>query len=304
MRVNPFYSFNIGSSIDSSNALIQELTEELSTGVRVNQLSDDPIAAAQNEQLMAQLSRDDTFTQTTAPGAEGLLNVTDSTLGNVVSEITEAISSATEGNNGTNSGDQLNSIVQQLTGIRNEIVSLANTSYLGQYIFSGGGQSGTPAFSTNGDYQGASNTISLTTPNGQTINLNIPGSAIFGSTTSNSGLLGTLNSLINDFSQASTAGSISGQSSAIGSLITTLTSDLNNVSSQRVTLDNSLSQLQAAESSASSEATQLLQQQTNLVQADFPTIAAKLNTAESQETALSDLLAGVGKETLFDFLQQ
>jgi flagellar hook-associated protein 3 FlgL len=300
MRVNPHYPINIASAINSTNSVIQELTQELTTGVRVNKLSDDPIASAQNAQLMAQLSRDDTFTQTTAPGAEGLLNVADSALGNVVSQITSAISNATRGNNGTNGSSGLTTTKEALEGIRDEIISLANTSYLGQYIFAGGNTS-TAAYSSAGDYQGDGTVIALTTPNGQKIDLNLPGSAIFGSNTTN-GLLGTLNTLISDFDTAASAGSVAGQSDAIGSAISTLTADLGNVSSQRITLDNALTQVQSAATNASSEATQLLSQQTNLMQADIPSIAAKLSTSESQISALSNVLAGVGQKTLFDYL--
>lgn len=303
MRVDPFYTSNIAAAIGTTNSTIQKLTNEISSGVRVNSLSDDPLAAGQNEQLMAQLSADDTFTSKTATQTEGMLNVADSTLGDVVSQLTTAISTATEGNTGTRSSTDLKSIMEELTGIRDEVIALANTSYLGQYIFAGG-QTSTVPYTGTGTYQGDGTTVSLTTPNGQTISTNLPGSAIFGYSTSTTatGVLGTLNALIGQFSSAYSAGSVSNFSLAIGSGISNLTSSLGNVSSQRITLDNSLSRVEAASTAASTEATQLLAAQTNLMQADLAQIASKLSTSEAQQTALSNVLASLGKKSLFDFL--
>ena len=47
MRVNPDYVTNLVGSLDQVTASEQTLTDELSTGVRVNSLSDDPAAAGE-----------------------------------------------------------------------------------------------------------------------------------------------------------------------------------------------------------------------------------------------------------------
>jgi flagellar hook-associated protein 3 FlgL len=61
MRVNPQYVTNLVGALDNTTATIQGLTQELSSGVRLNSLSDDPGAAGQNVRLNAQLSQDVTF---------------------------------------------------------------------------------------------------------------------------------------------------------------------------------------------------------------------------------------------------
>src|SRR5579864_4190682 len=125
MRVNPFYVSNLVSSLNNSQSNEQQLTAELASGVRVNSLSDDPLAAGENVALLNQIQRDDSFTQTSSL-VQGQLQVTDSALGSVVSQLTEAISLATGANNGTlNAGDR-QSIANQIAGIRDEVVSLAN----------------------------------------------------------------------------------------------------------------------------------------------------------------------------------
>lgn len=299
MRVNPFYVTNLVSALDQTQVSEQQLTNELSSGVRVNSLSDDPIAAGQNVLLLNQIQRDDSFTQSSSL-VQGQLQVADSALGSVVSQLTQAISLATAGSNGTLNSSQLQSISTQLAGIRDEVVSLANTSYQGQYVF-GGSLNSTAPFTTDTTtspattaYNGDENINYLQTPNGQSIQLNIPGDQIFTTSGSNS-VFQALNNLINDYSTGSSV-AISEQD------LQSLNTALNYVSQQRVTIDNSLTRLTAASDAVTTEKTQLTTAQTNLMQADLPGISTKLSLAESQQTALEAVISQLGSGSLFQKL--
>ena len=113
----------------------------------MNSLSDNPGAAAQDFLLRSEKNwkSNDNFVQT-ASSVTGALQVTDTALGSVVTQITQAISLATEGNNGTLNASDLGSIANQLSGVRSEILSLANTSYQGHFVFAGS-QTSTQPFS-------------------------------------------------------------------------------------------------------------------------------------------------------------
>lgn len=294
MDFNPLYINNLVSSLDASSATEQQLTEELASGSRVNQLSDDPVAVGENVQLSAQIGRDDAFSQTGA-SAQSLLQVTDSALSAVVSQLTSAISLATEANNGTLNASDLASISNQLTGIRDEVLSLANTTYMGNSIFSGS-QSGNTPFVMDGanqvTYQGDDVLTYLESPNGQRIQLNLPGDQVF---TNGSNVLGTLNALIADFSSGTASPTAQADTLA-------LSSALSQVSQQRVLIDNSLSRLTNAENYTQSESTQLTSAQTTLLEADVGQVATHLSTAETQQTALSQVIATLGKQSLFNYL--
>ena len=300
MRVNPFYVSNLAASLNQTQAGEQQLTAELSSGVRVNALSDDPLAAGENVELLNQIQRDDSFTQTSSL-VQGQLQVADSALGSVVSQLTQAISLATGANNGTLNSSDLTSISNQIAGIRDEVISLANTSYQGQYIF-GGSQSATTPFSLSNattpatvTYNGDAVVNCLVTPNGQRIQLNVPGDQIFTGVGTNS-VLGTLNQLVADFA--------AGQAGAGAVADTTaLSTALNFVSQQRVVIDNSLTRLTAATDAAGTEQTQLTGAQTNLMQADVAKIATQLSLSETQQTALENVIAQLGAGSLFDKLQ-
>ncbi|MGA3136259.1 MAG: flagellar hook-associated protein 3 [Terracidiphilus sp.] len=289
MRVDPNYVSNLVSSLDQSQANEQQLTAELSSGVSITSLSQNPVASGENVLLLNQIQQDDTFTQSSSL-VTGQLQVADSTLGSVVSQLTQAISLATSANNGTMNSSDVQSIGNQISGILNEVQSLANTNYQGQYIFAGSQTSTTPFTTSTATspavttYQGDEDVNYLRTPNGQKIQLNVPGDQIFSASGSNS-VFDALNNLVADYSsgKVNTAQAVT-DTEALGTA-------LNYVSQQRVTVDNSITQLTAASDAVTSDQTQLTSAQTNLMQADVAQVATQLSLSETQRTALEDVIA-------------
>jgi flagellar hook-associated protein 3 FlgL len=289
MRVDPFYVTNLVGSLDQAQASEQQLSSELSSGVSINSLSQNPVGAGQNVLLLNQIQQDDSFTQSSSL-VTGQLQVADSALGSVVTQLTQAISLATGANNGTMNPSNVTSVSNQIAGILDEVTSLANTSYQGQYIFAGGQTSNVPFATSTATtpavtkYSGDEDVNYLESPNGQRIQLNVPGNQIFLGTGSNS-VFGALNALIADYStgMVDTTQAVSDTNE--------LTSALNYVSQQRVTIDNSMTQLTAASEAVTNVQTQLTTAQTDLMQADIPTVATQLSLAETQQTALEDVIA-------------
>jgi flagellar hook-associated protein 3 FlgL len=289
MRVDPFYTTNLAGSLDQIQSNVQQLTAELSSGVSINSLSDNPVGSGENVLLLNQIQEDDSFT-TSSTQVTGQLQVADSALGSVVTQLTSAISMATSANNGTMNSSDVKSISSQISGILDEVQSLANTSYQGQYIFAGG-QTSTAPFSTSTatspaitTYSGDANVNYLESPNGQKIQLNVPGSQIFQGSGTNS-VFGALNNLVADYASGSVN---TGQ--AVNDT-TALSTALNYVSQQRVTIDNSITQVTAASSAVTNVQSQLTTAQTNLMQADVAKVSTQLSLSETQQTALEDVIA-------------
>jgi flagellar hook-associated protein 3 FlgL len=298
MRVDPFYVVNLSNALDQTQSTQEQLSSELSSGLRVTSIGDDPVAAAQNVQLLNNIERDDSFTQTSSL-TQGLLQVTDSALGSVVTQLTQALSLATQANNGTLNASDLKGISNQLAGVRDEVLSLANTDYQGQYVF-GGSQTGTAPFTLDSTtspatvtYNGDNSVNFLVSPTGQSIQLNLPGNQVFASSTAN--VLGSLNNLIADYANGSAGSGVTDAAD--------LSSALNYVSQQRVTIDNSITRLNDASGAANEEAVQLTAVQTNLMQADIPNVASQLSLVQSQQSALISVISALGQGSLFDHLQ-
>jgi flagellar hook-associated protein 3 FlgL len=303
MRVDPSYISNLVGSLDQTQSTEQQLTAELSSGVSISSISQNPVAAGENVLLLNQIQQDDSFTQSSNL-VNGQLQVADSTLGSVVTQLTQAVSLATSANNGTLNASDVQSVGAQISGILDEVESLANTSYQGQYIF-GGGQTTTTPFTTSSNgspnvtsYNGDQDINYLQTPNGQKIQLNVPGSQIFLGTGSKS-VFAALNSLVADYSTGTvnTTQAISDTEA--------LSTALSYVSQQRVTIDNSITQVTAASDAVTAGQTQLTTAQTGLVQADVAAVSTQLATAETQQTALEDVIAQLeaSSNSLFTKLQ-
>jgi len=192
----------------------------------------------------------------------------------------------------------------QISGILDEVESLANTSYEGQYIFAGG-QTSTSPFITSTitspaitTYNGDQDVNYLSTPNGQKIQLNVPGSQIFQGSGANS-VFGALNALVADYASGTV------NTTQAVSDTQALNTSLNYVSQQRVTIDNSITQVTAASDAITSDQTQLTSAQTNLMQADVGEVSTQLSLAETQQTALEDVISQLdsSSNSLFSKLQ-
>jgi flagellar hook-associated protein 3 FlgL len=299
MRVDPNYVSNLTASLDQSTSEEDTLTSELSSGLRLASLSDDPVAVAQSTLLGSSIAQDDRFVQT-ASGESSKLQVADSTLGEVVTQVTTALSAAVGGNNGTLNASDIASVAQSLSGVRDQVLSLANTSYQGQYLF-GGSQGSAPPFTldtaTNpatATYTGDNVLQYVETPNGQKIQVNLPGSSVFG--VAGSGVLGALNQLISDFSGGAATATITADTSA-------LTTALGQLSAQRSTLDSSLSRLQSTSTYVQTEETQLTVAQSGLVSADPAAVATQLSTAETQHQALLSVINALAGPDLFSLMK-
>jgi flagellar hook-associated protein 3 FlgL len=303
MRVDPNFITNLASSLDQTQVAQQQLSAELSSGTRISAISQDPVSAGENVLLLNQIQQDDSFTQS-ATQVTGQLQVADSALGSVVAQLTQAVSLATSANNGTMNSSNVKSIASQISGILGEVTTLANTSYQGQYIFAGGQTSNAP-FNTSTTtspavttYSGDSNINYLEMPNGENIQLNVPGDQIFSGSGSNS-VFAALNALVADYSTGTV------NTTKAVSDTQALSTSLNYVSQQRVTIDNSITHLTSASDAVNSEQTQLTAAQTNLMQADIAQVSTQLSLTASQQTALEDVIAELGSasNSLFSKIQ-
>ena len=112
----------------------------------------------------------------------------------------------------------------------------------------------------------------------------MPGNQIFSASGANS-VFGALNNLIADYA----TGTVD-TSQAVNDTVA-LGTAMNYVSQQRVTIDNSITQVTAASEAVTSNQTQLTTAQTDLMQADVATVSTQLSLSETQQTALEDVIA-------------
>ena len=299
MRADPNYVSTLSQALNNSTNTANNLASQLSSGLRVNSLSDDPSAAAQSTKLGMEIARVDTYIQT-ASNQASMLQVTDSTLGEVVTQLTAAISLAIQGTNGTLNASNVQAVTQQLTGIRDQVLALANTSYQGRFLFAGS-QGSTKPFSLDTTttpatvtYAGDTNLQLIETPGGQRIQVSLPGTSLFGSGAS--GVLAALNQTIADFTANAPSATLAANSAALNTA-------LGDISTQRSLLNSSLSTLQSTSNYAQTQEAQLKVQQGSMVAADPADVATQLKSNQTQYQAMLSVFTALQKVNLFDYLR-
>lgn len=299
MRADPTYINSLTQSLNSAAGRANDLSGQLSSGLRVGSLSDDPVAASSSVRMGSQIRLIDSFVQNASSEAS-MLQTTDSTLGEVVTQLTSAITLAINAANDTNNSANLQAVLQQATGIRDQVLSLANSSYQGTYLFAGSQGDAAP-FSLDSsttpatvNYAGDSNVQYIVTPGGQKIQTNLPGTSIFGS--GSSGVLATLNQFVADLSSGAGSSALQADSAALKDALDT-------VSTQRSLLNGSLSTLNSTSTYAQTQEAQLKASQTALVSADSAEIATDLKSNQTQYEALLGVISSLNSTNLFDYLK-
>ncbi len=297
MRINPNYTPDILNDLWQTQAQAQTLIQELATGRRVNLPSDDPQAAAEDVQNQAAQQQNDQYLQNTS-SLEGMFQTADSSLSSVVTALNQAISLGVQGSNGTMSGGDLQSIAQQVQAIQSQVVSLANTSYQGSYLF-GGTETQTAPFtldstqSSGVTYNGNNGVNSVAISQGTSMQTNVPGSQIFLGSGGN--VMGSLQQLVTALQ--------SGNATSIGAATTQVSNALNYMSQQRTFYGSTVDQLTANQSSLQNEQVSLQTQETTLVGANIATVATDLSQAQTEQSATLAALAQIIPQSLLNYLK-
>ncbi len=293
MRVNDTAIQSLVTSVSSLNTQQADISSELSSGLRLNRLSDDPVAAAQASRLANALQRDDSFVAS-ASTANNQLQASDTALSSVVTQITSAISTATGAYNGGSNAAARATSIQQLKSIRDSIVSLANSSYSGTYLFAGtaGSEPFTEAANGAVTYSGTASTSTIPLASGGTIQGSLAGSAVF--LAPGASVFDSLNAVISDLTSGGTDPSI-----YVGDLKDALT----NVSSQRATLNTAQNRLSNESTYVTNQKTNLAAEQSTLLAADTVSLATQLSAVTTQRSALLNTISIVEKGSIFDYLQ-
>jgi flagellar hook-associated protein 3 FlgL len=124
------------ASLDATQLQMQQAQTQVSSGLRVQQASDDPTEIAEILQLQGDISQNQQI-QSNLNGVSSELGTADSALQTAVQAVESATSHGTQGATATSTADQRTILAQQVTGILQTLVGIANTSVGGRYIFSG-----------------------------------------------------------------------------------------------------------------------------------------------------------------------
>ncbi|MGA2403248.1 MAG: flagellar hook-associated protein FlgL [Syntrophobacteraceae bacterium] len=290
-------------TLNDQQEQINQLSQEISSGVKLASPSDDPSAWAQVMNIQQSQREYKSFLNGIS-FATGWGQATESALSQLSDLVSQAKQIAITGSS-ANSTSENASLASEVNGILQQVVTLANSQYGDQYIFAGTSTTTAP-FSIDGstgkvNYSGDSNSITVKTGSGNASNggstvVNLTGDQVFNYSSGGS----TLNVLheIWGLKQAIQTG----DSATISSKLTTLDDAFNHINNEATTVGSMLSGLTTRQSAISAFQTNEQSTLSNLQDADMASAAIKLQQVQTAFQSALHVTSMLGNLNLASYL--
>jgi flagellar hook-associated protein 3 FlgL len=294
MRVNPDPYPDLLAAVAQTQQQINTDEEEIASGQSVNSPSDNPAAAAVLVQNADQTSQADQF-QRSIGSIQGEMQNADSAISSVISALQQAISLGTEGANGTENAADRSAIATQVEGIQSQLLSLANLTYQGNYVFAGTLTQAPPyvldASTSSVTYQGNSGVNQVTIGSNLSVQTNLPGSTLFSS--SGTDMFQSIQDLITSLQSGT----------GISAAVVEVSNSSASIDAQSSFYGSALDQLTSQNTYLSTETTQLAQQQNTEGGADLPAAISNLTTEQTSLQATLESMGQTSTTNLFQYLK-
>jgi flagellar hook-associated protein 3 FlgL len=272
---------------------------QLSTGLKVNVVSDSPDVVAPLLQAQANLSTAQQITSNLGQVSTEV-NTGEQSIETATTLYDQVQSLSAEGSTGTQTASGQLTIATQLQSIEQQMVGLANTSVNGRFIFSGDTDQTQPYTydPTQTDpvsaYQGAASTRTIQAANGTTFPVALTAQQIFDSTDPTTNVFTSINNMVTAL-QSGNQTAIQTANAALPGVSTYLNQQL---AFYGTTQDN----ITAATTSAATLTTQLQTQISGMQDADETQSILDLTQAQTEQQAALQSFQQIPRSTLFDYL--
>ncbi len=138
MRItNKIIQNNNLANINTNKIYQDTLSTQMSTQKKINRPSDDPVVAIRALRLRSNVTEVTQYYSKNIPDAESWLDVTEDSLNNLTSVITDMISQCTKGANGEWTAEDREIILEQLEALADEVYVTGDADYAGRFVFTG-----------------------------------------------------------------------------------------------------------------------------------------------------------------------
>ncbi|HZU80317.1 MAG TPA: flagellin [Acidimicrobiales bacterium] len=279
------------------------LEQQIATGSRINQPSDDPAGTASVMQLQAANTRAQQYVSNANDGL-GWLSLANSTLNQVVGILQTVHSTilgvTSAGLTGSQAG--LSSMATSVQGALQSLLNLANTQYGGQAIFAGTGNV-QAAYDASGNYIGGGSAPTRAVAPGTSVAVSVAGPDVFGSGATgllgnSSGNTGVLAQIAQDL-QAGTPASL--QKVATTDL-DALNNAINQVETQAAVVGTNYQQMQTFSQEATNAQAALAKELSGIQSTNMPQAISDLTQAQTSYQSALWATAQIRQNSLVQFL--
>jgi len=181
-RVSNLLQMDVATQqINTVEQQLQDTQQQLSTGERINQPSDDPGSAAVVMQLQRTMTQQSTYLSNLR-SANNQLSDTDSTLGTLNDLLTQAQTIASQNVGSEVSASERQAAATIVESLYSRAISIGNTQYNGSYLFAGDKAKDPPFVVANGGVQfvGSSNLLQNNADQSTLLPFQVNGANVFG----------------------------------------------------------------------------------------------------------------------------
>jgi len=301
MRItNEMLVNNVLQNLSANESRIYTLTNQMSSGKSLSQMSDNPADASRVLSLQTNLSQTGQYLSN-AGSAQDWLATTSSALQGVNQALLSAQQVATQGANATTNANDRQVMATEVNSLIGTVVQLGNTTYAGSYVFAGAQTDAAP-FSSSGSTVTYANSdpASATASLGREISpgLKIQVNTVGHDPTTNSGIFDTVFSALTGLSQALQTNN----SSAISSSITTLGNALQQLNQASASVGTRTNQVQAIQNQLTAQQTQLSQTLSTLANTDMAQASIDYTQATVVQQAGLVATSKALPPSLFDYI--
>jgi flagellar hook-associated protein 3 FlgL len=296
MRVNPNSLPDLLSALALTQQQINNDLQQIASGQSINVPSDNPAGAALLVQNTDQTAQADQF-QRSISSVQGSMQNADSTLSSIVTALQRAISLGVEGANGTLNSSDRAAVAVEVQGIQQQLLSLANLSYQGTFVFAGTASNTAPyvvdtASPSGVTYVGNSEANQITVGDHFTVQTNLPGSQLFSSPGHD--VFQALQDLITGLQTGT----------GIDTAVNEVSSAYSYINQQRVFFGNAVNQLGSQQTFLNSETTQLAQQENTIGGADLSKVISNLVNSQTARQATLEAVGQTQQNNLFNYINK
>jgi flagellar hook-associated protein 3 FlgL len=282
------------ADINQSQNRLNVTQEQLSSGKKILQPSDDPYGAT--GELSGLQTYSDNITDATA-----WANASNTALSSISDQVQRVRELVVEAANGTNSQSNLTAINSEITQLTASIKQSANAQYNGQYVFSGSATATAPYGTSSDAYQGNAGAVNRAIGPSTSLQVNADLDSVLGSGQSAGD--GKLLNVLADISQHLTSGSASGIAALGTSDLAGLDANLSTLSQVQTTVGATTNRLTLAASRISSLQTSDTAALSGVQDADYATTLTNFSNEQAAFTAALKASANIVQSSLLNFLQ-
>ena len=278
---------------------LQTAEQQLTTGLRINNVSDDPSQIADLWQTRSNLNQVQQINSNLGR-VQTEVNTAESVMQNAVTLVERAQTLGAQGASDISDANSRQNLANELGSVLQQLVASANTTVEGRYIFSGDSDQTAPysydssqAYPVSA-YQGSKSTRLIQAPDGSTFQVALTGQQIFDSSSAQQNVFTSISSLQQALLNNDSAG---------------ISSALSNVQTANQYLNQQLAWYGTVQGRVSSNVnfcqnyqTQLQTQLSGIQDADETASITELTQAQTRLQAALESRAQVPRTSLFDYL--